>query len=185
MSMHTTRFLRKHLAAGAARLLLVSVATPAAAQDLRAEQAAVDAAAIEAAVEPAFECILTVHGRPRFDAFSKTWLVAYSASGPECDDAGRALREHGEPLKVVFFRRPDAAQIRAWLADVRHRVGPAFGCPIVIRGEPTFDEASGFWIVSYSASGAGCQEASEELGRLGAQMQVQFVQTRSRQDLIR
>jgi hypothetical protein len=184
MPPHATRAFLVPCGAAAALMLLASAA-PAEAQDERAARAAADAAAIEAAVEPAFECSLAVHGQPRFDEFSATWLVAYSASGRECDAAGDALRERGEPHAIVFFRRPDAGQIRAWLADARHRVGSAFGCPIVIRGEPAYDESSGYWIVSYSATGAGCQEASEELGRLGAQMQVQFVPTLARQDLIR
>jgi hypothetical protein len=98
---------------------------------------------------------------------------------------GRGLRNLPEPLRLVFFRRPDADQVRAWIARVRREVGPAFGCPIAIRGEPTFDDATGYWMVTYSAAGPGCDDASEELGRRGEQMQVYFVRAPARQDLLR
>jgi hypothetical protein len=111
--------------------------------------------------------------------------VAYSAAGDDCDEAAAALQRRGEPSALTFFRRPTLGQARALIAEMRRSAEAAFGCHITLRGDPQFDEASTQWTVAYFADGSGCEEAAEELRRDGAELQIFFMRTPSRQELIR
>ena len=61
----------------------------------------------------------------------------------------------------------------------------AYGCPISLVDEPKFDESSGTWSVDYLASGPGCDDAAEELGRRGNEQQIRFMRRAGRSDLLR
>ena len=138
------------------------------------------------ALRPKFACELSVHGEPRFDEFSSKWLVAYTASGAtDCDAAALALQQAGANLSIAFYRRPDREQVDHLLVGLRQSVRAAFGCIISIVGEPQFDETSASWSVTYLAEGAACDDAAQELGRRGAELQIYFNRRASRQDLIR
>jgi hypothetical protein len=112
-------------------------------------------------------------------------LCAVARAGVDEDAAAVQLRQRGQARAIVFFRRPDAGQVLALIGGIRHSVEPAFGCPISLRGEPRFDEASGYWLVSHVASGAGCDDAAQELERLGAELQIRFMRTLPRVELLR
>jgi hypothetical protein len=152
-----------------------------------------DAERVHAAVSQAtekilarFACRIVIHGDPRFDGFSGTWLVAYSASGAaDCDAAAAALQQEGEPRGVAFFRRPDRAQVEELISATRASVQAAYGCRISLVDEPRFDESSGTWSVDYLASGPGCDDAAEELGRRGNEQQIRFMRRAGRADLLR
>ena len=141
------------------------------------------AAAVAASVSGAM-CSIHIRGTPRFDGFTSTWLVAYMAHGAGCDDAGAELTRLGKDKSLVFFRRPDADQARALIASIRASVAWSFHCPISLRGEPRFDEETGYWLVSFVASGPGCGDAAIELARLGADYQIQFQSSMQRQELV-
>ena len=143
------------------------------------------AAELLEALEPSYACELTVHGEPQLDAPSRTWLVAYSASGDDCDAAAQVLQDRGAPLALTFFRRPTLGQARALIAQMQRSAEAAFGCRITLRGDPQFNEITTQWTVAYLAAGSGCEEAAEELRREGAELQIFFMQAPSRQDLIR
>lgn len=137
------------------------------------------------AIEAKFDCRISLLGEPRQDEFSAKWLVAYSASGEGCERGLSELQHRGAAMNVVFFRRPNLPQVEALIADMKHTVEVAFGCRIVIRGGPRFEEASSQWFVGYFAVGKGCEEAGQELERRGSELQIVFLGTAPRQDLIR
>ncbi len=137
------------------------------------------------ALKTSYACEITVHGEPRLDEPSRTWLVAYSAAGDDCDAAAQALQRRGTPLGLTFFRRPTLGQARALIAEMRRSAEAAFGCRITLRGDPQFNELTTQWTVAYLAAGSGCEEAAEELRREGAELQIFFMQAPSRQELIR
>jgi hypothetical protein len=143
------------------------------------------AAEIAASVSASVACTIKVLGLPRFDELANAWLVAYTATGAECDAAAAQLRQRTEGRAIVFFRRPDAGQVRALIARTRHSVASAFGCPISLREEPRFDDESGYWLVTYVTSGPGCDDAAQELERLGAELQIRFMRTVPRMELLR
>jgi hypothetical protein len=172
------------LAAAAATVAAFCAGGRASAQD-DAASAAQAAAEIAAGVSSNFACKLDVRGEPRFDGLEKMWLVPYTASGTACDAAAAELRRLAPARALVFFRRPDANQVRVLIASIRASVEPAFHCPISLRGEPLYDEGSGYWSVSYVASGPGCGDAAVELSRLGEDYQIQFQPSLQSQDLLR
>ena len=132
-----------------------------------------------------YTCEMIAHGEPRLDEPSRTWLVAYSASGDDCDAAAQAIQRQGASLGLTFFRRPTLGQARALIAEMKRSAEAAFGCRITLRGDPQFNEISTQWTVAYLAAGTGCEEAAEELRREGAELQIFFMQAPSRQELIR
>ena len=142
------------------------------------------AAEIAASVSSTQQCTIELRGTPRFDGLENAWLVAYMAAGKSCDAAGDELRRRGKDIAVVFFRRPDSNQVRVLIASIRASVVPAFHCPISLRGDPTFDDGSGYWTVTFAASGPGCGEAAIELSRLGADYQIRFQPIIPRQGLL-
>ena len=153
-----------------------------------ARAAAPDSSAIAGAtqaIEAKFDCRISLLGQPRQDEFSSKWLVAYSASGEGCEQGLGELQQRGAAMNVVFFRRPNLPQVEALIADMKHTVEVAFGCRIVIRGGPRFEEASSQWFVGYFAAGKGCEEAGQELERRGSELEIVFLGTAPRQDLIR
>ena len=166
-----------------AAMLCVVERAPAQSSEARDIERA--AAEIAAAVSSSVACSIEIRGMPRFDALADGWLVAYMATGTSCDAAADELRRRGKDRALVFFRRPDAAQVRVLIANIRASVEPAFHCPISLRGDPHFDEGSGYWTVSFIASGPGCGDAAVELSRLGADYQIQFQSSMLRQELQR
>jgi hypothetical protein len=176
---------RPRLSPLAPAIVLALCAVARAGVDEDAASRAQAAAEIAASVSTSVACAIEVRGTPRFDELANAWLVAYTATGSDCDAAAAQLRQRGQAGAIVFFRRPDAGQVRALIGSMRHSVEPAFGCPISVRGEPRFDEASGYWLVSYVASGAGCDDAAQELERLGAELQIRFMRTLLRVELLR
>lgn len=130
-------------------------------------------------LETEIACDVTVHGEPRFDEFGNQWLVAYSAAGDACDDMSVRLSRYGEPLGVTFFRRPTFEQVKTLITRTRRTVELAFGCRIVLKSEPRFDDNSSLWIVQYaSAGGSDCGGAEGELARSGKELGVAFWRTR-------
>ena len=142
------------------------------------------AAEIAASVSSRFKCSIEVRGAPRFDGLANAWLVAYMATGESCEAAGDELRRLGKDAALLFFRRPDSNQVRVLIANIRASVVPAFHCPISLRGDPSFDDGSGYWTVTFVASGPGCGDAATELSRLGADYQIRFQSIIPRQGLL-
>ena len=172
------------LAAAAAPASLLCVAARSSAQDGDIDIIQRTAAEIAASVSSSSHCSIELRGAPRFDGLANAWLVAYMAHGAGCDDAGAELMRLGKDKSLVFFRRPDADQARALIASIRASVAWSFHCPISLRGEPRFDEKTGYWLVSFVASGPGCGDAAIELARLGADYQIQFQSSMQRQELV-
>jgi hypothetical protein len=143
------------------------------------------AAAIAASVSSTSQCTIELRGAPRFDGLENAWLVAYMAAGSTCDAASDELRRLGKESALIFFRRPDSNQVRVLIANIRASVGPAFHCPITLRGEPHFDDGSGYWTVMFLASGPGCGDVPAELSRLGADYQIQFQSALPPQGILR
>src|SRR5262249_48005100 len=119
-------------------------------------------------------CDLAIHGDPLLESDGK-WLVAYSASGDACDQAGHALRARGAALDILFLRRPNQDEAVAQINLIRSRVGTAYGCRISIRGDPRLDESTAWWSVSYVATGVNCGDATGELGRQGREAMILFM----------
>lgn len=136
-------------------------------------------------IEEAFECDITMHGAPRFDEFSNTWLVAYSVSGDDCGAAATELAARGERLGATFYRRPNPREINGVAGSIAVEVGRGFHCTLAIRGEPSFNEQSAYWSVSYSAVGSDCPEAELELRRRGRELQIVFIPIRGGRNLLR
>src|SRR5262245_50721234 len=63
-------------------------------------------------------CSLAIHGDPQPEPDGK-WLVAYSASGDACDEAGDALRARGTALDILFFRRPNQDEVLVLMNRIR------------------------------------------------------------------
>jgi hypothetical protein len=138
------------------------------------------AAQVVATVEAAVECDVSVRGEPRYDEFSERWLVAYSAAGAQCGDVNQALQRDGALLELMFFRRPNADEVRALIGRMRASVERGFGCRIWLKGEPRFDEDSSFWAADYSMSGPHCTGADEELQRQGREFGIGFYRVSGR-----
>jgi len=175
---------RHTLSASAALASLLCFAARSSAQEDDAELIQRTAAEIAASVSSSGHCSIVIRGAPRFDGLENAWLVAYMAAGPSCDTAVDELRRLGKESALVFFRRPDSNQVRVLIANIRASVGPAFHCPITLRGEPHFDDGSGYWTVTFLASGPGCGDAAVELSRLGADYQIQFQSALPREGIL-
>jgi hypothetical protein len=132
------------------------------------------AALVVATVEAVVECDVSAHGEPRYDEFSERWLVAYSAAGSQCSDVNQALQRDGASLGLMFFRRPNADEVRALIGRIRASVERGFGCRIWLKGEPRFNEDSSFWAAEYLMAGAECSGAGEELQRQGRELGIGF-----------
>jgi hypothetical protein len=158
----------------AALASLLCIAARSAAQDDDVGVIQRTAAEIAASVSSSSGCSIELRGAPHFDGLANAWLVAYMATGASCDAAGDELRRLGKESALVFFRRPDSNQVRVLIANIRASVVPAFHCPISLRGDPSFDDGSGYWTVTFLASGPGCGDAAVELSRLGADYQIRF-----------
>jgi hypothetical protein len=170
----------------------VAVAAAALAGVLNVAAQPSDAQALRGALEdatrsiaPRFDCDLAIRGTPIFQELSGTWVAFFMAEGPACDAAVEALAARAKPLHVLLARRPTLAQVdkqvRATLSSVRS----SFHCLITLRGDPTFQDASGDWLVTYIASGSDCDAAAEQLAELGKELQIGFVRNVARQDLLR
>lgn len=151
-----------------------SIASLAHAQTYTAAEAMERAAALVAELEAAGSCDVSLHGAPQLDQMTDRWLIAYSAAGAACDDAGAALQREGLELDITFFRRPNADEIKGLIARMRASVRKGFACLISFRGEPRFDEESNLWMVLYYTSGQQCQDAGDELERQGRELRVLF-----------
>jgi hypothetical protein len=169
--------IRRWSVAGAA-LACVSIASPAGAQLLPADDAMTLARELAAKVEQAEACDLSLHGVPRLDNLTKRWLVAYSGVGPACDDLGAALQRVGLEAEISFYRRPNDAEIMAQIGQMRASVRRGYPCQITFKGEPEFDGDADLWRVPYYASGQQCDDASEELERQGKTLRVAFRRVR-------
>lgn len=165
--------------------LVATLAGIASAQPADAQDADRVAREIAAALEAEQECRFALHGEPRFADLSARWLVGYSAEGEGCDDAAAELQRRGEPAQIAFFRRPTLAQVNALIARMRSSIEHEFGCRILVRGEPRFDQTSTQWSVAYGLSGESCGDAGAELARRGAELAIFFYETRRRQELVR
>jgi len=161
------------LSAVAALASLLCIVGRSSAQTDDAELIQRTAAEIAASVSSS-SCSIVLRGAPRFDGLENTWLVAYMAAGGSCDAASAELRRLGKDSALVFFRRPDSNQVRALITNIRASVQSAFHCPITLRGEPRFDDDSGYWTVTFLASGPACGDVDAALGLLGADYQIRF-----------
>jgi hypothetical protein len=136
-------------------------------------------------IAPRFDCKVSMPGMPIFQELSGTWVAFFMAEGRECEAAVEALSARAKLLEVLLARRPTLAQvgkqIRATLSSVRS----GYHCQIMLRGDPTFQNASGDWLVTYMASGSDCDAPAEQLADLGEELQLLFVRNVARQDLIR
>lgn len=138
-----------------------------------------------AEIEGEFDCDIATHGAPRFDPSSNTWLVAFSATGEECEAASSELVTRGQRQGATFYRRPNAGEIRGLTQRMAVEVSRAFGCQVSVRGKPSFDEQSAYWSVSYTAFGSDCGEAERELGRRGREFQIVFTPIRGSPGVLR
>lgn len=142
---------------------------------------AVEEAAVS--VEAEFACDIAISGEPVHREFSGKWELAFFANGMDCDGAYEELQRR-VASSVVLYRRPGRERVNALIVDLLWSAR-SFGCQIALRGQPSFDERSGEWVVPYFASGNGCDEASDSLRDAGAELQISFWSRGSRQDLIR
>jgi len=168
-------------------LLATPLATAAAlAQDQSSERSAQQQASdLVTAVERDFACDITVHGAPRFDASSNTWLVAFSATGDDCEAAAGELASRGRLLGAAFYRRPNAGEINGLAQRITADVSRGFHCSVTVRGEPRFDEQSAYWTVAYSALGSDCRDAEQALRESGRELQIVFLPIRPSGGLLR
>lgn len=126
-------------------------------------------ATIHGDVADAYDCRLELFGVPRLDGFSGSWVVAYTAAGPECDDAQGELSRRGSAAGIAFMRRPNLSQLRTLLEPMLRAAELASGCRITMRGRPTFDIGSSRWFVHVTAEGAACATAVRDFsGQAGA-----------------
>jgi len=140
---------------------------------------------IAGSVASRFDCRVTIRGNPIFQELSGSWVAFFMADGPDCDAASRALAEGARPLELLVARRPTLEQVGEQIRGILAAVRGGFDCRIVPRGDPSFQDASGDWLVMYLATGSGCDAAAEELADLGRERQILLVRTIARQDLIR
>jgi hypothetical protein len=140
---------------------------------------------IAGSVASRFDCRVTIRGNPIFQELSGSWVAFFMADGPDCDAASRALTEGARPLGLLVARRPTLEQVGEQIRGILAAVRGGFDCRIVPRGDPSFQDASGDWLVMYLATGSGCDAAAEELADLGRERQILLVRTVARQDLIR
>lgn len=166
-------------------MLLLAAASAAYGQTRDEEQ--VRAAVEEAwrSIDAEFGCEISISGRPLFHRFDNKWEIAYFAKGEDCDSAYEALQRRVTPMDVVLFRRPNLEQVSALIAEMFRSARSSFDCDLTARGRPTFNEATGQWVVAYVASGYGCDDAAAFLGERGTEMQIFFRGQLVRQDLIR
>jgi hypothetical protein len=161
-------------------LLLGGLPRMAAAQAATAESLAPRVGALVAELEHTFACDVAVLGEPRFDEFSRQWLVAYSVEGGDCDTLTRELKHRSTELGVTFYRRPNAAEVRGLIGNIRRSVELGFGCRISLKGEPRLDEQSDLWSVTYLASGRSCAAAEDEIQRQGRELRIFFLRMETR-----
>ena len=129
---------------------------------------------IVATLEDSGQCDISLHGEPVLDELTERWLVAYSGLGPACDDASARLQRVGIEANIAFYRRPNSAEVKLLIGQMRAAVRRGFDCLISFRGEPQFDDESSRWSVRYYTSGYQCTEAGEELERKGRELRVSF-----------
>ena len=129
---------------------------------------------IVATLEDSGQCDISLHGEPVLDELTERWLVAYSGLGPACDDASARLQRVGIEANIAFYRRPNSAEVKLLIGQMRAAVRRGFDCLISFRGEPQFDDESSRWSVRYYTSGYQCTEAGEELERKGREFRVSF-----------
>jgi hypothetical protein len=122
-----------------------------------------------------FDCEISVLGEPRTYELSTGWYVAYSASGTQCDEAGRALNLAGEKHEFAFSRRPNLGQLRTLVSAMFYAAGSATGCQLRMVGKPSLNEATSQWLVRYRSAGVNCEEAGLELRRRGAELEISFM----------
>ncbi|HEX5420657.1 MAG TPA: hypothetical protein VFY39_11720 [Gammaproteobacteria bacterium] len=72
-----------------------------------------------------------------------------------------------------------AQQLQATIEHIAESVQTATGCAVVLLGKPEFDESSGKWLVAYSASGDGCDQAPKLLLDRGEQVHILFYRKRT------
>lgn len=178
--MNLSQPLAAHLpkASFVAALVSAAFSPESLAQTYTAAEALERATAIAAELEQAGDCNLELHGYPQLDETTERWLIAYSGTGPGCDDAGAALQREGAELEIAFFRRPNADEVKTLIARMRSSVRKGFACLISFRGEPRFDDESNIWMVPYYTSGQQCSDAAEELERQGRELRVLFQRLR-------
>ena len=90
-------------------VVLVVVSASLSAQTEEVAHVCESAAALIDDVRAELECDISTTGAPRFDEFSNAWLVAFTAAGPDCDEAAAALTARGRQVGATFYRRPDRA----------------------------------------------------------------------------
>jgi hypothetical protein len=135
-------------------------------------------------VQASTGCQIELQGDPQLDESSGKWLVAYAASGDNCDAATGMLRNAESSTGFLFYRRPTRAQVNALVARMLYSVESAFVCRFAVTGTPHFIEASGYWAIAYRASGGDCDGAEEELWRQGDELQIHFQRVPDRRELI-
>jgi hypothetical protein len=168
------RRVRAGISAVVAAGALACALCAATAQTYTAEEVRAMLAQIVPPLEREHDCAVSIHGEPRFDEFAKAWLVAYSASGSDCDEMSASLRSAGAPVEIEFFRRPTAEQLEGLIGKIKRSVAAGYSCRIDVRGPPKLDETTGLWWIQYVAAGSDCPDAEEELGRQGHAAQIAF-----------
>jgi len=151
-----------------------SLASLAAAQGPTAADVLQSATEIVKTLEDPAQCDFSLHGEPLLDELTTRWLIAYSGVGPACDDASTRLQRVGIDANIAFYRRPNSAEVKRLIGQMRASVRRGFDCVISFRGEPQFDDESTRWSVRYYTSGYQCTEAGEELERKGRELRVSF-----------
>jgi hypothetical protein len=159
--------------AGCAAAIGASLASPAVAQGPTDADVMQSANGIVAALETA-SCDLSLHGAPQRDELTERWLIAYSGVGAACEEVSAELQREGLATSIVFFRRPNADEVKRLIGMIRASVRRGFGCLISFNGEPRFDDESSVWTVRYYASGQQCEDATDELQRQGRELRVSF-----------
>ena len=76
---------------------------------------------------------------------------------------------------IANAQADDVPLVRDNVAIISDEVERLFECEISTHGEPVFDDTSRSWLVSYTASGTECGQASTELQRQGDSADILFV----------
>ena len=155
------------------------LALPANAQVLDVESAQQIAMRLVESASSQFDCEIALFGAPIREELVQSWHVTYSASGDGCSEAVETLQAARSEYGLNFVRRPTLGQVRGVFRTITESVGESYACQITLAGVPRADPHSGQWTISYLASGPDCAEASVELGRRGAELDIILLQRQS------
>lgn len=89
----------------------------------------------------------------------------------------------GLPMQGAHAQTGSVVLHRAAVDEIVQSVEAEFACRMTIHGEPHHEDFSRQWAVAYSASGEDCDEASDELRRHGAELDLLFFRKPNRDQL--